>query len=431
MRARIWAEQQGIALIAPGERGDLDPSVDFGRLACRVPAFVLRPSTIDQVCACLRWLSEQRVPFKLRGSAHTASGEVLSDGGAVVALDRLAGIVADNGEEVTALGGTTWLALWEHLAASGRQPLALTDNPRTTLAGTLAVGGVGSASHLHGPQVAGVRRLVLVTPDGERRAVGPGDPYFAHALCGHGQLGAIAEVTIATWRCPSVITGRVLSWGTLDAFLAAADEAIAHRRYAYLHGRAVWNEGMVRVWAACAHAGPGEVSARDTIAASAVESFDLLAHARIDPSERWASYNPCVEVVLPYPTGADALRRIDTAVARGPLVRYLPRGSSLAVVPGTRDLPLSPFRADRNIVLALRPEPPTHAEALACEPHLRAIADEALAAGGTVYLASFTLAADALARQLGDGARTLAPLKAAVDPHALCDRGNLFGWEPA
>src|SRR5262249_12589501 len=98
---------------------------------------------------------------------------------------------------------------------------------------------------------------------------------------------------------------------------------------------------------------------------------------------------------------------------------------------GRRALPLSPFVAPRCVVLAIRPEPPTLAEARACEPFLRAAAEEALAAGGRVYLSSFPLAGAALARQLGDGARSLAALKAAVDPAGLCNRGNLHGWEPS
>jgi FAD/FMN-containing dehydrogenase len=439
MLPRAWAEERGIAIVAADELRDdgdfrMDPRVDFGRLARRVPAFVLRPRSIEQVAECLRWLGAAQIPYKLRGAAHSCSGEVLSDGGAVVDLADLAGIVDDdpNGETITALGGTTWLAVWERLAATGRRPLTLTDNPRTTLGGTLAVGGIGDASHLHGPQVAGARRLVLVTPDGERRAVTAGDPLFDHALCGHGQLGTIAEVTLATWRRPSLITGRVLRWGALDPFVADAVEIAARGLYAYFRARIVWNEGTTRVWAIAAHAGEpsAELPPHNLIDASTVGSVDMLANAQIDPAPRWATYNPSVELVLPYPAGVPALRDIDSAIARGPLAHYLPRGSSIAIVRATHGLPLSPFQADPSIVLAIRPELSNAAEARACEQPLRALADAALAAGGRLYLASFTLAGAALATQLGDGARSLAALKASVDPAALCDRGNLHGWEP-
>ena len=82
------------------------------------------------------------------------------------------------------------------------------------------------------------------------------------------------------------------------------------------------------------------------------------------------------------------------------------------------------------MVFVVRPEPRTLDDALACEAPLRAIADEAFAAGGRVYLASFALSADQLAAQLGPAAASLAALKRAVDPSLLCNRGSLHGWEP-
>ncbi len=442
---RAWAEEHGIAFASSEELARSDhfrdnPCLDFGRLVRRVPAFVLSPRTLEQLAECLRHLAATGRPYKLRGAAHSSGGEVLTDGGAVVDLGALSGIVADDpgAEEITVLGGTTWLAAWEHLATQGRRPLALTDNARTTIAGTLSMGGLGDASHLHGAQVAGVRRLVVVTPDGVRHDVRPGDPLFDHALCGHGQLGALAQVTLATWRRPSTLVARVLHWGTLDEFLADAATVAARGLYDYFRGRLVWGDFRQRVWAIAARPADdarasGDAAAGDIrpAARSRAESLDFLAHARPDPVAMWTFYAPCVELVFPYPGALAALRRVDAAVAVTPAVNHhLPRGSSLMFVPGTRGLPLSPFQADRCVVLALRPEPPTLEDALACEPLLRDVAEETLAAGGRVYLSSFPLAGPALDRQLGDGARSLAALKAAVDPAGLCNRGNLHGWEP-
>ena len=60
------------------------------------------------------------------------------------------------------------------------------------------------------------------------------------------------------------------------------------------------------------------------------------------------------------------------------------------------------------VPLAVRPEHYSEREARACEATLRALAAEALAAGGRIYLASF-------------GAPARSPLKATVDPDNLCN----------
>ena len=398
-----------------------DASRDFGGLVRRTPARVLAPATIDELRAVIAELAAQRTPYKLRGAAHSASGEVLGDQ-AVIDLTHLAGVTGDGGDTITALGGTRWLAVWEHLAARGRRPLTLTDNPRVTLGGTLTAGGVGDASHIYGPQVAGVRRIVLVTPDGARHELVPGDPLFDHALCGHGQLGAIAEVTLATRRASSTIHGRLAHWLTLDGFFSD----IATVEHDYVRGRIVWNEGLVRARAIIGDsARPAAPTLSHAMQVSPPESLDMLAEMRVDRSAQYAPYNPCLELVLPYPAGLPALRTIDGMVARSSLIRFLPRGSSLQLLAGTHALPLSPFHGDRVIVLALRPEAHTLDDAHACDAPLRAIADAALAAGGRIYLASFQLGARALGGQLG----ALPQLAAQVDPDALCNRGSLHGWQ--
>jgi hypothetical protein len=404
-----------------------DPSVDYGGLVQRVPAEVVRPASIDELATAIARLAAAGTPWKLRGAGHTATGETLTDR-AVVDLRGLAGIVHDDPEreEITVLAGTRWLAVWEHLAPQRRRPIALTTHLLVTVGGTLAVGGVGDSSHLYGPQIAHVRRAVLVTPDGARHSLAAGDPLLGHALAGHGQLGALAEVTLATRRAPITVTGRVYRWGALDALL----EDLAVLTHDYVRARVVWAEGMVRAWAIVADSNtPDLPPPRHWIAQSHVETVDLLAHSRIDPSPGWAPFNPCLEVVVPYPSGMGALRRMDTALAHGPLVRYLPRGSSMQIVAGAPHLPLSPFRGEREVVLVIRPEVPTREQALACETPLRELAAEGFAAGGRVYLTSFALDAPQLVTQLGAAAGTLAALKRQYDPGGLCNLGSLHGWQ--
>ncbi len=184
----------------------------------------------------------------------------------------------------------------------------------------------------------------------------------------------------------------MLYWDTLDAFLADASTIAARQQFDYLRARIEWASAP-RAWAIAADAGDTMRTPLDALAPSRmtdVETFDLLANARIDVSSQWTYYAPCAELVVPFPDGADLVRELVSDVQRGPLWGHLARGASLALVRGTTDLPHSPFAFPYCGVLALRPEPRDLAAALEVQRELRALADRAVAAGARVYLASFS-----------------------------------------
>src|SRR5262245_33747452 len=189
-----WADRSGVELLWPeqfaSDRGEArfvslaeaydfrsNVCIDYGKFLERVPFFVLRPSTFDQLIAAVAFLRKESIPYKVRGAAHSAGGQVLFDKGAVIDLARLTGIVEDlpEIEQITVEGGIWWLHLAEYLNPQGRRPMALTDNLRATVAGTLSVGGFGDATHLHGLQIASVTQLTLVTPDAQVRRLVPPD----------------------------------------------------------------------------------------------------------------------------------------------------------------------------------------------------------------------------------------------------------------
>src|SRR5262249_19128928 len=149
------------------------------------------------------------IPYAVRGAGHSSGGQSLIEGGAVLDTRRLDRIVADDParETITVEGGLWWLALARHLMPQGRRPRSITANLRSTVAGTLAVGGFGDAAHVDGLQISHVDRLTLVTPDGRVHALGPDDELFRLSLAGRGQLGVIADATLQTSRRPFTIAG--------------------------------------------------------------------------------------------------------------------------------------------------------------------------------------------------------------------------------
>ncbi len=438
-RARAFCQDCGILGLLDGQplpqgRPDCfesDAACDFGGLYRRSPQLVFCPRSVEQAQAVLRFLAAESLPYRLRGAAHSPSGEVLCDGGAVVELRGLSGVFYRPGaDEVRVLGGTDWLSLCVGLAPHQRAPRVLTDNPFTTVAGTLSVGGFGDSSHLYGLQSDCVRRATLLLPTGERRELTSSDPLLRYALCGHGQLGLLAEVTLPLWRRSHALHGCLLHFADAARFVQASIRIAEERRCDYVRARAHAvppHAVSAFVGRYDAELGPEALRGLPYSEHSETEWVDFLAHATSADRPSWRRYNPALEVVLPLPAGLPLLAELDE-LARGLDRDCLPRGYSLLLLRGRGAslLPLSPLPATPwALIAALRPECETLAAAQAIQARLQPLAQRTVAIGGRLYLTSFPVAADLQEAQLGPELAALRALKQTVDPGGLCNRDLL------
>jgi FAD/FMN-containing dehydrogenase len=451
-----WAERAGVPcrrpadyVVAPevvdratllAERSaDFDfrdnPCVDFGKLVERVPALVLRPRDAGELVDCVRALGRAGLPYAVRGTAHSSGGQALATT-AVVDLRGLDRVLADDpdAEEITVEGGIVWGGVVDALRATGRRPVSIIANFRSTVAGTLAVGGFGDAAHLHGLAIAHVRSLRLVTPDGEVRDVADPDPLFRLSLAGRGQLGVIAAATLATVRKPLTLAGRVARWRSLEDFLDDAARIRGHAAYDFVRARLAspiaGDEPSVeahlgRAAAALPRRDPGLV-ALERAEVGPLEHVDIHALLAREP-ERLAGACPALELSLPLPHGLGAWRGLRRRLAAAGLLFAAPRGPSVMLVPGRpARLPLAPLPAsDPCFFVAVRPELPV-AEARVAAGLLADVGGAALDAGGRIYLMSVPVAHPRfLALQLGDALADLRAAKRAVDPAGLLNPGLL------
>ena len=435
-----FAAAAGVELVPPppGEPdGDFrdDPRLDHGRVVRRTPLGVLRPRDTGQLVACVGFLGEAKLRYTTRGAAHSAGGQTLVQDGVVLDLRHLDRILDDDpsNETLTIEGGAWWLALVRHLGAQGRRPRALTGNLRSSVAGTLAVGGFGDSSHLSGLQITHVLGMTLVTPDGARHRLGPDDELFRYSLAGRGQLGIIAEVTLRTVRRPLTIACRRLRWDSLGAFVRDSALIGACGTWDFLRARLRLPGGEV-----VAHAGRGLVDGRidepgrDLLAPSEsgeLERLDLLEALGGDLDHRQSAC-PALELVLPLPDGLAAWPELAAMITSAGIPALQPLGHSVMVVPAAPRFPLAPTPpAGRGLLVALRPELPI-AEAPALLPALRAIGRRALELGARLYLMSIDLEDPRFAeRQFGAALPRLRALRAERDPHGLLNAGLLEGPE--
>lgn len=401
-----------------------DPRVDFGRVLSREPGLVLYPSTIDELAACVAELAACAIPFTTRGAGHSSGGQVLIEGGAVLDIRALSRIVRDDAaaQTITVEAGAWWLSVYEHLAQAGRRPTVLTGNTRTTIAGSIAMGGFGDSSHARGMQADQVLALTVITLDGARHVVGPGDPLFDYTLCGRGQLAVIADVTLATIAQPRPLAARVLGWYTLKRFLAAAEQIAARGAFAVFRPKLAWRPGQP-VSAIVADVGPTlDLDGLEIDDQTEAAPLDLLAMASEDPYHQWSAACPALELVFPYPSGLATWAQVADRLVLANLHAHLAGGTAVLLTRPSR-LPLAPMPpGERAFAVVVRPEIPV-ARAPASVPLLADLGRLAIEQGGArLYLMSIDVAMAPerfLTAQFGAALAPFRALKDRYDPQRL------------
>lgn len=412
-----------------------DYSIDFGRVVQRTPAAVLRPRDRAALQACMRHLYAAGTRYTTRGGAHSSGGQALIDGGVVIDTRYLDRICSDDpdAETITVEGGAPWRAVVDHLRPQGRRPTSITANLRSSVAGTLAVGGFGDSAHTVGLQISHVERLTLITPDGACHHLGPEDELFRWSLAGRGQLGVIAEVTLQTVRRPWTMVSRALQWESLADFVRDNSRIVEHGLYDFMRARIRVNpEGSSRVYAHVGRSTSTRSLDDDSLARlhpakatdpALLDLYALLASGKEDSADAC----PALEVVLPLPAGLAIWDELAKQIAAAGIPALQPHGHSVMVVARDPRFPLAPLPPTANtaMMIALRPSLPVDALP-ALLPALHAIARTALDAGARIYLMSIDIPTpDFLAKQFGADLATLLALKARVDPKALLNPGLL------
>jgi FAD/FMN-containing dehydrogenase len=441
-----WAEKNHIDLLWPeefesrkaenrSEEFQTNICIDYGKFIKKIPFFLFSPSSIDQLIACVIFLKQQSIPYKVRGAAHSSGGQVLTDQGAVIELSGLSRILEDHpGEQrISVEGGIWWQQLAEFLHRQGRRPIVLTDNLRTSVAGTLSVGGFGDTTHLYGMQISTVTELTLVTPDGETYQLKPSDNLFRFVLGGRGQLGIIANATLKTFQRTSKLTARILKWYSVGHYVEDAIEIIEKRLYEFCRCRVRFDPDSPHRNTVVALVGNfQEVIPEDDVATKILkhakfnkyEQVDIVEQRKHDPVGSWKLCSPSVEFVLPLPEGVKVWQEINRQIIKSGLSHYFPRGSSIMVLRRDPNLSLAPLpNSDFCMLVALRPALPlqmVHGYLTL----LRSFEEQALNAGGKVYLMSIEPeCANFLEMQFGSALQEFIQLKNKFDPERLLNPG--------
>ncbi|MBK6010616.1 FAD-binding protein [Streptomyces sp. MBT53] len=214
---------------------------DFGHIVHRRPAAVLRPGSVRDIVAMVRFCNLHGLRVAPRGQGHGTNGQAQVEGGLIIETEPLStiGPVRTGSSRVTVGAGAKWSDVAKATLAHGLTPPVFTDYLELSVGGTLSVGGLGGQTHRHGAQVDNVLELEVVTGAGELLRCSPTrHPGLFHAvLAGLGQCAVIVGATLRLVRAPETVRHYLLPYADLETFLDDQRLLATEGRFAYVEGQ--------------------------------------------------------------------------------------------------------------------------------------------------------------------------------------------------
>jgi FAD/FMN-containing dehydrogenase len=215
-------------IIQPGAAGY--ESASRSLLATGRPAFVLRPVSVADVQAAVRFATRAGLALSVRGGGHSFAGFGTNDGGVVIDLGNLADVAVIDAERqvVRVGGGATWGAVAEALAPHG---LAISsgDTKSVGVGGLTLTGGIGWKVRKYGLALDNVVAAQVVLADGNvvRASATEHADLFWAIRGGGGNFGIVTAFEFTAHRTTGVFYGKV-------TFPAAEAAAVLHGWADYL-----------------------------------------------------------------------------------------------------------------------------------------------------------------------------------------------------
>jgi cytokinin dehydrogenase len=222
---------------------------DFGNLVTTRPFAVLRPGSVDDIVAMVRYARSNRIGISMNGQAgpideresHSNYGQAGVDGGISIDASTLATIHQVDTASATVDAGVTWADLSVAALQVGATPPMLPDYLRLSVGGTLSVGGFGGTVQRVGTQVDNVIELEVVTGRGELTTCSrTSNPRVFHAaLAGAGQCAIITKATLAMVPAPTYVRFLRLFYDAAANFSADQVTLMNEGRFDFQEGQIV------------------------------------------------------------------------------------------------------------------------------------------------------------------------------------------------
>jgi FAD/FMN-containing dehydrogenase len=235
----------------------------------RRPALIVRPTSVSDVQAAVRFGCDRDLEIAVRGGGHSAVGHSTSEGGLLIDLGRMNQVSVDPERRLARCGGGSLLG---QLDIAGHEhglvcPVGVVGH--TGVAGLTLGGGVGRLQRRFGLTIDSLRAVDLVTADGRLvRATADEEPELFWGLRGAGANFGVAtslELELHPFsgtlhRGVHIYPARDVHevWSVFRTFIATAPDTVAA-----IFTVGVGDEGKPIVVISYNHSGAGEDVERD------------------------------------------------------------------------------------------------------------------------------------------------------------------------
>jgi FAD/FMN-containing dehydrogenase len=186
-------------------------------LASGNPAHVLRPESVGEVRAGVRFAASTKLSLSVRGGGHGFAGFGTNDGGVVIDLSKLASVeIIDKERHLVRIGGgATWGQVTAALAPHGLA-ISAGDTKSVGVGGLTLTGGIGWKVRKYGLALDNVAAAEVVTAGGEVVHAGAEEnPELFWAIRGGGgNFGIVTAFEFVAHPTTDVFYGKVAFLGS-------------------------------------------------------------------------------------------------------------------------------------------------------------------------------------------------------------------------
>jgi FAD/FMN-containing dehydrogenase len=200
-------------VLTPGDVDYENARQVWNAMIDRRPALIVRCATAADVPHVISFTRDRGLELSIRGGGHNIAGSALCDGGVVLDLSRLTGVVVDPDRRRALVEAGATLAHMDAATQAHGLATPVGINSTTGIAGLTVGGGFGWLTRKYGMTIDNLASADLVTADGRLRHLSAQEhpDLFWAIRGGGGNFGAVTRFEFALHPVgPEIVAGLLV-----------------------------------------------------------------------------------------------------------------------------------------------------------------------------------------------------------------------------